>query len=239
LLEDGSQLHFLSLRFLMRKWGMILVGILGVAVLLSLTVWQIKRMAWKNNLLSKIEIKISSPVVEIPQGPSKQSHGFLPVKAYGRFLGRTLKVLVSQKIYGAGYRLITAFELQDGRRVLIDRGFISVSDTMPIVPKIDGMVIGNLHWPKEIDSFTPENDLKNNIWFARDVPTMAKYLDTEPVLLILKSSDLDQENIMPLPVDTAGIPNNHLQYAITWFLLSLIWLGMSGYFVYRSRDAKT
>ena len=223
----------------MRQWGMILIGILGVAILLSLTVWQIKRMAWKNNLLSKIEIKISSPVVEIPQGPSKQSHGFLPVKAYGRFLGRPLKVLVSQKIYGAGYRLITAFELQDGRRVLIDRGFISVSDTMPIVPKIDGMVIGNLHWPKEIDSFTPENDLKNNIWFARDVPTMAKYLDTEPVLLILKSSDLDQENIMPLPVDTAGIPNNHLQYAITWFLLSLIWLGMSGYFVYRSRDAKT
>ena len=159
----------------MRKWGMILVGILGVAVLLSLTVWQIKRMAWKNNLLSKIEIKISSPVVEIPQGPSKQSHGFLPVKAYGRFLGRTLKVLVSQKIYGAGYRLITAFELQDGRRVLIDRGFISVSDTMPIVPKIDGMVIGNLHWPKEIDSFTPENDLKNNIWFARDVPTTVSY----------------------------------------------------------------
>ena len=81
----------------MRKWGMILVGILGVAVLLSLTVWQIKRMAWKNNLLAKIEIKISSPVVEIPQSPSKQSHSFLPVTAYGRFLGRTLKVLVSQK----------------------------------------------------------------------------------------------------------------------------------------------
>ena len=30
-----------------------------------------------------------------------------------------------------------------------------------------------------------------------------------------------------------------LNYALTWFSLALIWLGMSGYFLYRSRNSKT
>lgn len=222
----------------MRYWGMVLVGILGVAILLSLSAWQIKRTLWKNALLANIENKISAPARVIPQNPLEKFNSLMPVKAVGQYLGRTIKVLVSQKIYGAGFRLITAFQMQDGRKIMVDRGFVSVRSVMPSMPNAVGEVIGNLHWPSEIDSFTPENDLEANIWFARDVKTMAAYLSTEPVLLILKSSNFEQENTKPLPVNTASIPNNHLQYAVTWFLMSLIWLGMSGYFVYRSRKIK-
>ena len=223
----------------MRYWGMVLVGILGVAILMSLTVWQIKRMAWKNTILADIENKVSAPAKLVPLNPSEEFHSLMPVKATGNYLGATIKVLVSQKIYGAGYRLITAFRLHDGRKIMVDRGFVSVRSAMSFTPDLIGQVVGNLHWPDEIDNFTPENDLEENIWFARDVPTMAAYLDTEPVLLVLKSSNFDQERAKPLPVNTASIPNNHLQYAVTWFLLSLIWLGMSGYFVYRSQKIKT
>ena len=222
----------------MRYWGMVLVGILGVAILLSLSAWQIKRTLWKNALLANIENKISAPARVIPQNPLEKFNSLMPVKAVGQYFGRTIKVLVSQKIYGAGFRLITAFQMQDGRKIMVDRGFVSVRSVMPSMPNAVGEVIGNLHWPSEIDSFTPENDLEANIWFARDVKTMAAYLSTEPVLLILKSSNFEQENTRPLPVNTASIPNNHLQYAVTWFLMSLIWLGMSGYFVYRSRKIK-
>jgi len=42
-----------------------------------------------------------------------------------------------------------------------------------------------------------------------------------------------------LPVDTARIPNDHLQYAITWFSLAAIWLGMSLFFLRRRRAPKT
>jgi surfeit locus 1 family protein len=34
-------------------------------------------------------------------------------------------------------------------------------------------------------------------------------------------------------VDTAGIPNDHLEYAVTWFALALVWLGMTAYFLRR------
>ena len=110
---------------------------------------------------------------------------------------------------------------------------------MPAMPQGLGQVMGNLQWPQEIDSFTPDNDLAANIWFARDVRALSAYLQTEPVLLVLRSSSFADDAAKPLPKMSANIPNDHLNYALTWFSLALIWLGMSGYFLYRSRDIKT
>ncbi len=55
---------------------------------------------------------------------------------------------------------------------------------------------------------------------------MAAALDTEPVLIVAREADR-RRGRAPLPVDTAGIPNDHLQYAITWFALAVVWAGMT------------
>jgi surfeit locus 1 family protein len=44
-----------------------------------------------------------------------------------------------------------------------------------------------------------------------------------------------EPGVEPEPVDTTGIPNNHLQYAITWFSMAALWLGMTGYWLWRNR----
>ena len=223
----------------MRFWGMVVFGVLGTTILLSLGIWQLQRLAWKHEVLRAIESKILAPAVKIPQTVLPDAHSLLPVRAEGRYKGDTVRVLVSQKIYGAGYRLITAFELVDGRTIMLDRGFTSVRSEIPSTPEGRGQVIGNLQWPQEIDSFTPENDLATNIWFARDVARLADHLKAEPVLLVLRDSSFETEAATPLPKMTANIPNDHMNYAITWFSLALIWLGMSGYFLYRSRDPQS
>ncbi|WP_347850383.1 SURF1 family cytochrome oxidase biogenesis protein, partial [Planktomarina sp.] len=74
---------------------------------------------------------------------------------------------------------------------------------------------------------------------ARDVRALSAYLQTEPILLVLRSSSFADDAATPLPKMSANIPNDHLNYALTWFSLALIWLGMSGYFLYRSRNIKT
>jgi surfeit locus 1 family protein len=61
-------------------------------------------------------------------------------------------------------------------------------------------------------------------------------LQTLPILLVVRSSSLPEPGVSALPVDTARIPNDHLQYAITWFSLATIWLGMSLFFL-RPRGA--
>ena len=199
-----------------------------------------QRLAWKTEILAQIERKILAPAIDIPAEVTAASHDLLPVRGTGSYIGEeTVRVLVSQKIYGAGYRLINAFELRDGRKIMVDRGFISVRAALPAVPKGTGQVTGNLQWPQEIDSFTPDNDLAANIWFARDVAKLSEHLQTEPILLVLRNSSFADDLARPLPKMSANIPNDHLNYALTWFSLALIWLGMSGYFLYRSRNSKT
>ena len=129
--------------------------------------------------------------------------------------------------------LPTPFVLEDGRKILVDRGFVlttAKANAREIGPVT---ITGNLQWPQETDDFTPAPDLAANIWFARDVPVMADALKTLPILLVARSSTPPAADISPLPIDTARIPNDHLQYAITWFSLAAIWLGMSLFFLRR------
>ena len=64
---------------------------------------------------------------------------------------------------------------------------------------------------------------------------MAQTLDTEPVLIVARATEPPQEGIRPMPVGAEGIPNNHLGYAVQWFGLSLVWLGMTAYLLWRIR----
>jgi surfeit locus 1 family protein len=138
---------------------------------------------------------------------------------------------VSLRQFGAGYRIIAPMRADDGRVVLIDRGFVPVQGHTRARALGPMTVTGNLHWPDEVDSFTPEPDRKANIWFARDVPALAAELGTEPLLVIARSRT--DANISPLPVDSAVIPNDHLQYAVTWFGLALVWAAMTILFLRR------
>lgn len=216
----------------------LLFGLLGAAILIWLGVWQLQRLEWKQDILSNIERRIAADPVALPQQPAPAANRFLPVVAAGTVLGEEIHVLVSQKNIGAGYRVIAVFETDTGRRILLDRGFIKVDQKAADRPTGPAEVIGNLHWPDEKGSSIPEPDLKAEIWFARDVDAMAAHLNTEALLLVAREISIANDPVAPLPVDTVGIPNDHLQYALTWFSLALIWILMTFTFVWRARGAQ-
>ncbi|MCS6623817.1 SURF1 family protein [Roseibacterium beibuensis] len=208
-------------------------GIGGVAILVSLGVWQVQRLAWKEAMLADIEARIADAPVALPEAPDMEADRFLPVEVTGQFRDAYARVLVSQRGVGAGYRVISPFDT-GARVILVDRG---IMPTEGAVPAHEGAVTvtGNVHWPEEVDGFTPEPDLARNIWYARDVDALAAHLDAEPVFVIARDLSVDDAPITPLPVTTEGIPNDHLNYAITWFSLAVLWLGMTLYLLWRIR----
>ena len=217
----------------------LILGVLGLAVLLWLGVWQIQRLGWKADLLARIEAQIAADPVDLPADPDPDQDEYLPVRVTGQLLLPEIRVLVSAKVVGPGYRIVTSFRTDDGRRIMIDRGFLS--DKVPgEPPRPEGPVTftGNLHWPDEVDSYTPDPDPVADLWFARDVPRMAIALETEPILVIARDSSQPVPPLSPMPVDTAAIPNHHLQYAITWFALAAIWAGMILVMVRRIRQGR-
>ncbi len=143
--------------------------------LLSLGTWQVQRLAWKEGILAEIDAKISGTPTTLPLSPSEEAHKYQPVEVSGRFLETRIRVLVSQKLIGAGYRIIQPFQTAD-RVILIDRGFVKIDQTEDL-RNDTATVLGNLHWPDEVDEYTPEPDLTRDIWFARDVPALGKGIE--------------------------------------------------------------
>jgi len=212
---------------------LLIFGVTGLGVLLWLGSWQMQRLAWKQAIIQQIDARVDAEPVDLPANPDPTADKYLAVAVSGTLLPGEVHVLVSRKRIGAGYRIIAPFELTDGRRVLVDRGFTPAvkKDVVRAVGKM--LITGNLHWPNEIDGFTPDPDIDGNIWFARDVSAMSRELDTTPVLIVGRSRT--DPSVTPLPVDSSAITNDHLQYAITWFLLALVWFAMSLYFLWRTR----
>jgi len=207
----------------------LLFGLIGAGVLVSLGLWQLDRLEEKESQLAEIEARIAAAPVALPAAPDPLVDRYLPVLAKGAFTGQALRVLVSQKEIGAGYRIVEVFRT-GGRQVLVDRGFVRVDVDLTLATR-EATVTGNLHWPDEVDRFTPAPE--GDLWFARDVPAMARALGTEPALIIAREGTGD--GIAPLPVDTTYIPNNHFGYAVQWFGLATVWLGMTGFYLWRIR----
>ncbi|MEM9577106.1 MAG: SURF1 family protein [Pseudomonadota bacterium] len=224
----------------MRWPALFLVFLPGILILLWLGVWQLQRLAWKEGLIADINARIAADPVQLPEMPDPARDAYLPVEVTGVLSPDHLQVLVSQKGAGAGYRIIRPM-IRDNDRIMIDMGFVK-TDAAAGLKFEEGppmTIVGNLQWPQETDSFTPDPDLDRNIWFARDVTAMAEVLRTDPVLVVRRDAPQLGGPLSPMPVDTSAIPNDHLQYAITWFSLAAIWSVMTLYFLRRKPAAPT
>lgn len=223
--------------FLRRMILPLIFGLAGAAILIGLGAWQMQRLSWKQGILSEIETRIHATPRALPAVPEPERDRYLPVRAEGRFTGELLRVLASRKLIGPGYRIIAVFETGNGsadtpglRRIMVDLGFLPEGEVLE-PPHGMAEVRGNLHWPQEVDSFTPEPDRTSDLWFARDVPAMALELASEPVLIVASTRVV--AGIEPMPVDIVGIPNDHFGYALTWFSLAACWLGMTLLYLWR------
>jgi surfeit locus 1 family protein len=211
----------------------LLFGLLGAAVLIGLGLWQLQRLDWKQGVLAAIDARLADAPVTLPEWPNRDRDAYLAVTVEGRFTGESVDVLASLKQVGAVFRVVEVFETRTGRRILVDRGYVTDDRRPEARTAAEAEVSGNLHWPEEVDRFTPPPDPATGIWFARDLDAMADALATERVLVVARSYTGD--GIEPLPVDSATVPNNHLQYAITWFSLAVVWLGMTVLLLWRIR----
>jgi len=215
------------------------LGLGGAAALAALGAWQLQRHDWKQDVLADLSARIAAAPVPVPAAPDPARDRYLPVRASGTTGAEELHVLVSLKDHGAGFRIVTALETPEGRRLLLDRGFVPDEARDAPRPPAALAVTGNLHWPDERDGFTPDDDPAANWWFARDVDAMARALGTEPVLIVARATEPAQTRILPLPVSTEGIPDNHLGYAVQWFGMAAVWLGMTALLIRRIARPRT
>jgi surfeit locus 1 family protein len=200
-----------------------LITIPAVILLLYLSYWQFQRLAWKEDLIAKINQQIQLPVIELPNNLNIDDMLYHKVRLNGSFL-HEYEVHVyagNTKLKGGnGYYILTPLVLEDNRIVIVNRGWVSEnlknSDTRPETLITDkSEIIGAIMKTEEKGLYTHDNQAKRNIWFYINLPEIATHtnLAIEPFYILAQeeeSSVLKGQNIKP------NLLNNHLGYALTW-----------------------
>jgi surfeit locus 1 family protein len=211
----------------------LLLGLVGTGTLVSLGVWQLQRLEWKEGIIAAASEMIAAEPIPLPATPDPAQDRYRAVTVSGSFTGEEAHVLTSTREEGPGFLVIAAYKTEDGRRILIDRGFVPETEKATLrLPRLQP-VTGNLNWPDDVTSSTPGYDADRAIWYGRDVTGIAALLNTEPVLIIARTDTGD--GVTPRPVTTAGFRNDHRQYAVTWFSLAAVWAGMTVFLLWRIR----
>ena len=212
----------------------LVIGLGGIGVLLYLAFWQLDRLDWKLDVIAQINERVAADPVPLPAQVDPEADNYLTVIMQGAATGEEIRFLDSGTAAGTGHRIISAFETVDGRRVMLDQGLLPLYADQAESLTQQVTVQGNLIWPDDVSDQAPEGDE----WYARDVTAMAQALNTEPVLVVLAAASQYDDRLTPLAVDTRNIKNDHLEYAITWFLLAVVWLSMTLFYVGRSMRQK-
>ena len=75
----------------------LIFGLAGCAILISLGVWQVQRLAWKEGILAEIAQEIAADPVPLPASLQPDEDRYLPVSLKGSYPGDEIHVLFSIK----------------------------------------------------------------------------------------------------------------------------------------------
>jgi surfeit locus 1 family protein len=225
-----------------RVWQILIAAVTGVALLVGLGVWQLQRLQWKEGLIAERDSRMAAAPVTLDQAlqdfDADRSVEFLKVQVTGTFQNDAELFLLSSEGGSPGFEVVTPLVSRDGIVILTDRGFIPESFKDPAKrpeSRLPGEVTVTGILRRHIQSrgpFTPDNDPEANIWYWWDIPAMlaSSHIGDDarvaPFALHLLPDD-GKGLPRPVAID-AGLTNNHLQYALTWFALALILIVMSG-----------
>lgn len=233
--------------------GLILPAIataIVTAILLSLGTWQVRRLAWKTELIAALTARTRMPPAAAPtpaeaRAADPEALDWRPVRLTGRFLAGAdapVHAVLGEphgRFGGPGVWIMTPFARDDGSLVWINRGFVPSRgrDLVPHAapPAGEISVSGILRRPEPRGAHTPTDDPAHRLWFVRDPAVLAAAVGLDAAHVapytVDASADLTPAEGLPQAGETRlSYPNDHLGYAVTWYGLALTCVGVFAVF---------
>lgn len=223
-------------------WPAVLTAAVA-AVLISLGVWQLRRLAWKENIIAQIEARAAAPAGPLPDfaewtGLRPDDYEYRHVLLRGTFENEKEALVFrpsgsSTGVREPGYLVLTPMRLASGAYVIVNRGFTPISRSEArsrAQGEIEGetALTGLMRAPESRNAFTPADNADAGQYFTRDPGVIASHFGlrrTAPFIVDADSS--------PVPggwprggATELSFPNNHLSYALTWFGLAAALAGV-------------
>jgi surfeit locus 1 family protein len=197
-------------------------------ILLGLGTWQVQRLQWKTDLLQTMAERSQGDPIDLDSMDETDpaAAAWRRVQVTGQFVtppGAPQRYGVESIGGELGSRLLGVFETEDGRALLVDRGFLGQDAMLPAEPTgtVTVQAILRDRGSEQPGLFTPANDLDAGRWYWLDMAAIGQVYGhvLEPVALqLLPDSPGATDRVAPPRID---LPNNHLGYVITWYGLAI------------------
>lgn len=227
------------------------VAALAFAGFMSLGIWQVERLAWKEALITRVTQHANAAPVPAPEPAEwprvrREADEYRRVSVQGRFAHERETLVRASTELGSGYWVLTPLYTDQGFWVLVNRGFVTpafstrasrqAQEPLPEQPQI-----GLLRLSEPGGSALQQNDAAQGRWYSRDVQAMAaaRGLPRDAVApyfidLVAPEGQSAQaaQIVWPRPgLTVLSFTNNHLVYALTWFALAAMTVGAMGYLI--------
>jgi surfeit locus 1 family protein len=219
----------------------------ALIILIGLGTWQVQRLFWKEGEIALRQERAEGPAAPLPASfPDPDAVEFTRVALEGTFLHDQEFHLGARTESGrVGYNVVTPFRLEDGRVLLVNRGWVPENRRAPAT-RAEGQIEGEVRieallrtggW-KGVEFAKPPNDPEDRFYFWLDLPVMADYVE-EPIVTEVYADAVASEVPGGLPIGgqtRIQLPNDHLEYAITWYSFAVILLVIYFLYHYRRED---
>jgi surfeit locus 1 family protein len=227
-------------------WQGLLVTVL-FALLASLGFWQLRRRAWKEALIARIESRAALAPVDAPAPVSwpslrPEDYEFRHVRANGALLLDKVALVYAPAPPGGGqepgFKALMPLRLPGGGSILVDRGFVvaskAASGSWRSAPVGPVTFEGRMRPPQARNPFTPTDAPTKGEWYSADPVKIAADLSVADAAPFILEQDPGgpQDGLFRTWGGAAEIPNNHLSYAATWFVLAAALVGIFGSYAY-------
>ena len=215
-------------RFLFRpKWiGFHLLCILGVILMVYLSLWQFHRLDDRKAFNREVTERSSLSVVDVStldiSDPAAVQ--WRPVGAKGTYLPDEQVLIVNRSQGGvAGMNVLTPLLLDDGRAIIVNRGFIALNTTPPAAPSGEVKVVGLLR-STEARTTGQAREASGELteFFRLDIARLQEQIEPEllNVALVAEVSEPADSTTL-LPVSSPELSEgSHLSYAIQWLIFA-------------------
>jgi cytochrome oxidase assembly protein ShyY1 len=226
-----------------RRSGVVLPAIFTliiVSILAGLGKWQIDRKAWKEALIATLTERLAAAPAELPP-PERwaelhpETDEFRRVRFAAELMpGQEALIFTSGSSFrpdvsGPGYWVFAPARLPGGGVIVVDRGFApqgwqdeAAHEASAAAAPVE--MVGYLRWPETPSWLTPAPEPGHNLWFLRDQRLIAQaknWGEVAPFYIDLERPQPSGGVPVPGPL-AVTLPNDHLQYAITWFGLAAV-----------------
>jgi surfeit locus 1 family protein len=202
----------------------------GIAVLCGLGTWQVKRLAWKQDMIARLDGIYAAPAADNSAlramsfaAPGDKAALFVGRAALSGLYDEAHSILVGPRTRDGrrGYHLVTPLVLAgsagEKTALLVNRGWV---EALPARGGGNVAVTGLLRHPERPNMFVPPNDPARGHWYSINIDEIAGGERALMPVVLYADGETPAQPAIAYHAARPQLANNHRGYAVFWFTMA-------------------